>query len=199
MLQVATALAKEAKLSLRNMSGKLTFSEFLACYERLERWLAARAREGRILAQSSLPPVPAEWHDNATLRKAYTSFCRFGLSREQRTGAAPLSMTSQQWAKLCCDAGLLEPEGVLPSFAVDIIFATCKPAGQRRLAFEPFLQALSCVAKETGLPVSDIAAKMGCHQPDDAEEALHNVFSLDAQVLQPTNVRRQCLNDSLVC
>lgn len=184
-MQVARALAKEAKLSLRNTSGMLTFSEFLACYERLERWLEQQARAGRILAQSAPPPVPVGWAGNATLRKAFASFCRFGMPRPHRLGAAqpPLAMSSQQWAKLCCDSGLLEPEGPLPLFAVDVIFATCKPQRQRRLVFDTFLQALACVAAEIGFSFREVAAAMGCGgAPDGAGAALRSITSYEREV-----------------
>jgi p25-alpha len=188
---VAAALAKEAKLSLRNTSGLLTFSEFLACYEHLERWLAHEAREGRILAHSSLPRVPPGWAGNATLRKAFAAFCRFGVDRCQRAapGAAALVMTSQQWAKLCCDSGLLEPEGPLPMFAVDVIFAMCKPPKQRRLTYGAFLQALACVARETGTTFAEVAAKMGCRNDTGGHgghaDVLQTVLSADPEVRSP--------------
>jgi hypothetical protein len=185
-IQVATALAREAKLSLRNSSGMLTFSEFLACYERLERWLEQQAREGRILAQSTLPTVPPGWHDNKTLRKAFVSFCRFGVPRSHRVGQPPppLVMSSQQWAKLCCDSGLLEPEGPLPLFAVDVIFAMCKPQKQRRLVYKTFLQALACVGREVGMTFAEVAAKMGCSTEPLASlsRALRSVPSIVAEV-----------------
>ena len=179
------ALKQEAKLSLRNTTGMLTFSEFLACYERLERWLDQQLREGRILAHSTLPAVPQGWASNKTLNKAFTAFCRFGVPRAQRTAsaAAALTMTSQQWAKLCCDSALLEPEGPLPMFAVDVIFATCKPPKQRRLTYGAFLQALACVARETGMSHAQVAAKMGCSGGTSAANDLHAVLSeSDAQV-----------------
>lgn len=185
-MQVARALAREAKLSLRNSSGMLTFSEFLSCYERLERWLEQQAREGRILAHSTLPTVPPGWHDNKTLRKAFVSFCRFGMSRPHRVGQPqpPLVMSSQQWAKLCCDSGLLEPEGPMPLFAVDVIFAMCKPQKQRRLVYRTFLQALACVGREVGMTFAEVAAKMGCstESPAPLSRALRSVLSNAAEV-----------------
>jgi hypothetical protein len=157
----------------------LTFSEFLACYERLERWLEQQARTGRILANSAQPAVPPGWSESITLRKAFANFCRFGMPRPHRLGVQqpPLAMSSQQWAKLCCDSGLLEPEGPLPLFAVDIIFATCKPQNQRRLVFDTFLKALACVAAEISWPFADVAATMGASK-DRADQNSHTLRSI---------------------
>jgi hypothetical protein len=185
-VQVARALAKEAKLSLQNTSGLLTFSEFLACYERLERWLEQQARTGRILAHSAQPAVPSGWRESNTLRKAFANFCRFGMPRPHRLGVRQpsLAMSSQQWAKLCCDSGLLEPEGPLPLFAADIIFATCKPQNQRRLVFDTFLKALGCVAAEIGWCFADVAAAMGAGICSAATEShmLRPITSFEREV-----------------
>ena len=59
-----------------------------------------------------------------------------------------MQISSQQFSKLCRDAGLTG--GRLTPAAVDLCFAKAKARGARKLGFDAFLDALALVAQAKG-------------------------------------------------
>lgn len=84
----------------------------------------------------------------------YGQYARFGHRQKFQTRSdIQMSMTDQQFAKLCRECGI-----AVPLMRVDVIFSKAKRPGKNSLMFEDFLFALSMIASEQGTDAKSIHA-----------------------------------------
>ncbi|KAF6262551.1 hypothetical protein COO60DRAFT_614938 [Scenedesmus sp. NREL 46B-D3] len=155
-----------------NKDGRVSLEEFIKYYERLARYYAEAARQGRIVARRKPPAVPIEAPSNDHLKRVFRSYCKLRVGQGRQVGASVQHINAAQFNQMCRDAGMLEPHGPLSQCAVDIVFTRCKPPGSRRLSFKEFLEAVASVAEEA------------CCSFDDVTQALE-VISCSSPPLSP--------------
>ncbi|KAK9820579.1 hypothetical protein WJX72_011882 [[Myrmecia] bisecta] len=163
--QAGRVLQAEFKQADLDKDGLITFQEFTSYFKKLALFQQQEARAGR-LAAGRLKEVPSGWEQNSTLKKCFRNFCQFGKSHAIGVGGTQqalgvLRMNNWQYAHLCKDAGLVEPEGNLSATTIDVIFANCKPTGERHLAYRSWLDSLAMLAEEAGLTFETVAGKLG--------------------------------------
>eukprot|EP00798_Chlamydomonas_sp_ICE-L_P031869 gene31869-7077_t len=169
--QVGRFLEKEFKKADRDKDGKVSLADFASYYEMIAHYQWQMAREGRIKAASHNMKVPSGVENNPALKRVFKNYCKFALGQGRKYGAdAVLLMTAQQFHRLCQDAGLVEPEGRLPTTAIDIIFYRYRPNMSRRLGYTEFLEALGGVSYESGMHYEDIMEALGCFVPLDGTD-----------------------------
>lgn len=84
----------------------------------------------------------------------YGQYARFGHRQKFQTRSdIQMSMTDQQFAKLCRECGI-----AIPMMKVDVIFSKAKRPGKNSLMFEDFVFALSMIASEQGTDEKSIHA-----------------------------------------
>ncbi|KAK9810553.1 hypothetical protein WJX73_000223 [Symbiochloris irregularis] len=132
----ATTTAHFAKADVDG-DGRITFPDFLAFYSTLA---ASQARQE--LRAAFGPQAERD------LKKIFCSFASFG-SRQQLD-----ELDGAKFSKLCRDCKLLGRN--LTTIDVDLIFASSKPQGQRKVDFDQFLLALSKMADKRGQSLAEV-------------------------------------------
>ncbi|GMH35904.1 hypothetical protein BSKO_03772 [Bryopsis sp. KO-2023] len=157
-------MTKELKTLGIAKDGLVSLEQFVLAFETLARFQARAEKNNWQSIRSTLPQVPPGYEANSTLKRCFRYFC--GANSTSGGGKRPndykLMINGERFAKICMDAGLVEPEGQLPPFAVDIVFTRCKPGGDRYLPYRQFLIALASLAQEAGLTFEEVVSRLGC-------------------------------------
>ena len=147
--------------------GKISLQDFCSWYDQFAKYQEQASREGRIKASSAKSLVPPGVETQPAMKRVFKNYCKFALGQGRQYAhdaglhAAVPSMNMQQFARLCQDAGFVEPEGRLPVTAIEVVFFRCRPPGGRRLAYKEFIEALGMVSYEAGVPFDEVLVVLG--------------------------------------
>eukprot|EP00877_Chromochloris_zofingiensis_P001130 jgi/Chrzof1/11017/Cz05g20160.t1 len=158
--QLGKFLSTALKEADTDQDGRINLPDFIKYYERLARYYAESARQGRIHTRRKPLVVPLEAAADPALKKVFKAYCRLRVGQGRQVGASVQHMNAAQLNVMCRDAGLVEPTGPLSQCAVDIVFTRSKPPGSRRLSFKEFLEAVTTVAEEAGCGFGQVIAAL---------------------------------------
>ncbi|KAF5842547.1 hypothetical protein DUNSADRAFT_6397 [Dunaliella salina] len=163
---VGRLLEHEFKKADWDKDGKISLQDFVAYYEKVAKLQTQMAREGRIKSASHGTQIPVGVENTPALKRVFKNYCKYALGqgRVYSTEGVP-HMNAQQFHRLCQDAGFVEPEGRLPTTAVDVVYYRYRPVGGRRLAYKEFVEALGAIAYEAGLTFEEVMVALGCRGP----------------------------------
>ncbi|KAL3132079.1 hypothetical protein ABBQ32_008689 [Trebouxia sp. C0010 RCD-2024] len=135
--EVDSYVAQQFRQADTDGDGQVTFEDFSEYYQAMS---ISRAR----LELRSTMGMEAE----RSLRKVFVSFASFAVR-------VPVEdLDGAKFSKLCRDAKLLGKR--FGAIDVDIVFAKVKVKGQRRIAFDQFVNALGIIAEKKGQALRDV-------------------------------------------
>ncbi|GLC51910.1 hypothetical protein PLESTB_000561900 [Pleodorina starrii] len=148
-------LDSELQLTARVGRRQLSYEEFMSACE------AMVALHGA-LAQQQVKRLPNN-DMSAALRAAFSLYVKLNvggfMGSDQR-------MNSNQFTKMCQDAGMMEPNGPASMSTLQISWASCKATfGSSRLQYSQFIKVIGALAAELSGDVFLLVAGLGLQLP----------------------------------